>query len=337
MAVVVDGARAAAPSDLRPEGRPLIVLGEIHSGMLQNSGPLTSESVAEMLTAIRDDPVRLWERPIRQAISSPILTGVDCDLPSTGATRRAVGTLATEISVTDGRLLQTSTQARVTLAAQPRRLAWSHYLTRPGVLEVLGSPALEPITAGFLGATVTGSLELGGVCVAVMGRAQASTQLDRRAPLTARRTRMRWTATVVGPGQPATATFAIEDDGLRTLALAVPASVIAQVSGLCESLARHDWILSSVNALVESADIGRRPREAVVRHLRPAIDNLLHTWMPTARLSDDLLPYWHEIDRRSGLSVHWNNLVQRIRDQLALALVERPEGGTMVEVDLRGP
>lgn len=311
---------------VRADSAPLLVLGEIHSGVLQNSRPITPESADEMLSLITDHPVRSWERPIRHAASGQVLTGVDCTLPTTGSARRVIGTVGTELSITGGRLLQASARAEVRSTPELRRLSWSHYLTRPGVLEVSGDFAPAESAQGFLQPSPpVHTLDLAGVCSGVMSRAQSSPMLDRSAPFRAPRTRLRWAALLVAVGGPATARFTIEADGLRTLRITTPADILKHVPALCENVALHDWLLTTVNALVDSADLGRRSQEGVVRHLRPAIDHLLHTWMPTARLPDDVIPFWHEIDRRSGLSVHWETLRQRVRDQLSLAMIERTD------------
>jgi len=321
---------------VRTDSDPLLVLGEIHSGVLQNSRPITPESADEMLSLITDHPVRSWERPIRHAASGQVLTGVDCNLPAAGNARRAIGTVGTEVSVTGGRLLQASARTEIRSATETRRLSWSHYLTRPGVLEVSGDFPAAATATGFLSPSPRSqTLDLGGICSGVMGRAQSSPLLDRITPFKASRTRLRWAALVVTDRRPASAGFMIEADGLRTLSITAPAEVLNHLSALCENVALHDWLLTTVNALVDSADLGRRDQESVVRHLRPAIDHLLHTWMPTARLPDNVIPFWHEIDRRSGLSVHWETLVQRIRDQLALAMIERTDPRQTGLVDVR--
>jgi hypothetical protein len=324
---------------VRPDSGPFLLLGEIHSGVLQNSRPITPESADEMLSLITDYPVRSWERPIRHAASGQVLTGVDCPLPSTGSPRRAIGTVGTEVSITGGQLLQASARTEVHVATESRRLPWSHYLARPGVLEVTGDfPAahVAQTAEGFLAPSQPArTLDLTGICSGLMSRAQSSPLLDRSAPFRAVRSRLRWAALIEVGGRSATAGFTIEADGLRTLRITAPADVLDQLVALCESVALHDWLVTTVSAFVDRADLGQRNQEGVIRQLRPVIDHLLHTWMPTARLTDDVMPFWHEIDRRSGLSMHWDSLVQRVRDQLALAIIERTEPRRTTQTDLR--
>jgi hypothetical protein len=329
------GIESASP-DLRSDSGPLLLFGEVHTGVLQNSRPITPETATELLALIADHPVRRWERPIRHAASGPVLTGVDGALPAVGAARRAIGTLTGELRITGGRLLQSSASAEVRPATQTRRLSWSHYLTRPGVLESFGAASVENLIEGFLNPVLPQqTLDVGGICVGLLGRAQSSPLLDRRAPFKARRTRLRWVASAVPDGTPAGARFMIEADDLRSLSLTAPADVLTQLPALCQTIALHDWLLTTVSALLDSADLGPSRRGGLVRQLQPAIDHLLHLWMPTARLSDPLLTFWHEIDRRSGLTDHWLALVQQIRDQFAIALLEHADLQGVGPLDLR--
>jgi hypothetical protein len=320
MTVALDTRRSALSPAI--ENRPGVLIGEIHTGVLQNSGPITTETSVELLGLTSHQRVRSWERPVRQAASPPVLTGVDCPLPAaSGSVRRAVGTVSAEARVTAGRLLQASARARVVPSAERRRLAWSHYLTRPGTVEVLGDLKPGDVADGFVRRPPqAGTLDLGGVCAGLMGRIQASPALDRGAPFRASRTRLRWTATA---GSGSSVRFAIEPEGLRTLDVVAPGELLGELELLAQDVALHDWLLTAVSALIEQAGIGGRERSAVVAHLRPAVDNLLHAWMPGARLPGGLVPFRDEIERVSGLSRQWETAVDRIRDQLALAVVEQ--------------
>lgn len=65
----------------------------------------------------------------------------------------------------------------------------------------------------------------------------------------------------------------------------------------------------------------------MVRVLRPAVDHLLHLWMPRARVAQDLAPLWDALEERPGFSRQWHNLVQRVRDQLTLHAIPSPPTG----------
>jgi hypothetical protein len=297
-------------------------LGEIHTGILMSAAGLESHAAAELFAALSFQPTLTWERPIRHAAAPEVLTGVDCLLPSTSGSRsRAVGTVATQVSVTAGRVLQAATHAWVIPADQPRRLSWSHYLASPATVESLGTVPAD-LEDGFLAQdTRQGVLDLAGVCVAVMNRVQHAPGAERRAPFRARRTRLRWAATV-RDGDAADLAYTLEDEDTRTVRIKAPAGLVERVPALCQDLALHDWLLSCVVALVDLAGIGHREHADVVDRLRPAVDHLLHAWMPGARLDEDLAAFWSEVERRTGFSRQWEVTVQRIRDQMTLAAVE---------------
>jgi hypothetical protein len=297
-------------------------IGEIHTGVLMSAAGLESHAAAELFAALSFQPVRTWERPIRHAAAPEVLTGVDCLLPSASGSRgRAVGTVATEVSVTAGRVLQAATHAWVVPADVPRRLSWSHYLAHPATIEALGTVPAD-LGEGFLARdTRPGVLDLAGVCAAVMNRVQHAPGAERRAPFRARRTRLRWVATVRDDDE-AALTYTLEDEDTRTVRITAPAGVVDRVPALCQDLALHDWLLSCVVALVDVAGIGHREHADVVDRLRPAVDHLLHAWMPGARLDEDLAAFWTEVERRTGFSRQWEATVQRIRDQMTLAAVE---------------
>lgn len=299
-----------------------VVLGEIHTGLLQSSTEITSDEARDLLALIPRSPVRTWERPIRHASSPERLTGIDSSLPSaSGTVTRAVGTVATEARITSGRVLQVCSRTTVGEAEHRRRLPWSHYLSRPGTLEAWGNLRLDDLCDGFLRLDPPpGVLDLGGMCAHMMGEVQRSPQLDRPPPFRVSRTRLRWTAAGgTDETSPARLAFVLESPALRTMRITdAPPALVEHLPELCQDVALHDWLLSSVLSLVDLARIGERERLAVLEHLRPAVDHLLHAWMPAARLGDDLRAFWDEIERRSGLERQWGTVVRRIRDQIAL-------------------
>jgi hypothetical protein len=69
--------------------------------------------------------------------------------------------------------------------------------------------------------------------------------------------------------------------------------------------------------------IGTAPDdEGAVHRLRPAIDHLLHLWMPGAALSHDASDIAEELDADLGLTRQWQACVDRIRDFMALRALE---------------
>ena len=93
-----------------------------------------------------------------------------------------------------------------------------------------------------------------------------------------------------------------EDEDTRTVRIKAPAGLVDRIPDLCQDLALHDWLLSCVVSLVDVAGIGHREHADVVDRLRPAVDHLLHAWMPGARLDEDLAAFWTEVERRTGFS-----------------------------------
>jgi hypothetical protein len=109
----------------------------------------------------------------------------------------------------------------------------------------------------------------------------------------------------------------LHDDRLRTLRLTYPGDLIPGVVELCEDLALHDWLLTTLLLIVGRARPDGSPG-LHVPELKVAIDHLLHLWMPAARLDDALIPMWEGMDRRLGFTRQWESLVDRIRDQVAM-------------------
>jgi hypothetical protein len=52
--------------------------------------------------------------------------------------------------------------------------------------------------------------------------------------------------------------------------------------------------------------------------LRPAVDHLLHLWLPMARVDRRLTPLWNSLEDEAGFSRQWQVSVQRVRDHLML-------------------
>ncbi|GAB3965390.1 hypothetical protein [Plantactinospora veratri] len=65
----------------------MLTLGEVHTGLLQNSSSLSLENTAQLLDLLVGQRVRRSERPIAYAVSPDQLTGVDCRLPTRSGSR----------------------------------------------------------------------------------------------------------------------------------------------------------------------------------------------------------------------------------------------------------
>jgi hypothetical protein len=301
----------------------MLTLGEVHTGLLQNSTSVSQARSVQLLALVLGERVRQSTRPIAYAVSPDRLTGVDCLLATVSKARvRGVGTMVSRAAITGGHVLQGSTFTRVVKGEADRRLPWSHYMSRPGVVETMGKAQQEDLANGFTETKpALPNLDLGAVSDRLMDEVQVSMGLDRTPPFRMARTRLRWVVTHTSAPAQTRIHFAIENDTLRTMAIAVDVDDPLSVATLCEDLALHDWLLTTLLELIERSRIGDGSRAHMVDRLRPAIDYLLHLWMPAARVDQAVLPLWESLERRPGFTKQWRALVNRIRDQVAVGTV----------------
>lgn len=305
--------------------QPVLACGEVRTCLLQNSQALPSQAAAGLLRLRAGRRVLQSERPGAYALSPDLLTGVDCQLPTaSGAKVRAVGTVTSRAALTGGRVLQTDAFCTAAADGPDRRRPWGHYLARPGVVEPFGKLPDRDVAAGCLaGPARPGELDLGAVAEHLLRAVLRNPVLDQAVPFRARVTRLRWVALRAPDGaEPSIENFTLAQDGLRTVELRLAGSTgTAAAARLCEDLALHDWLLTTLVRMVERSRLGSVDGRVAVAALRPAVDHLLHLWMPTARVDRLLHPLWEVLEREPGFSRQWQVLVQRIRDQLALLAV----------------
>ncbi|MFE6590003.1 SCO2521 family protein [Streptomyces sp. NPDC057781] len=310
--------------------RAVLACGEVRTCLLPARQALDIRSAAQLLALRADERVLLSERPGLYARSPDTLTGVDCPLPSAnGARIRAVGTVAAHAALTEGRVLQTSAHFRLPATGPDQRRPWGEYLVRPGVVEPLGKLPHEAVAQGVLGGGRHGDLDVGLIADGLLTRLLRHALLDQCPPFRSRPTRLRWVALPAAPGDgPSIERFTLAEDELRTVRLRVPdGSTGADLAALCDDLALHDWLLTTVVRMLDGVRLGGSAAQdatAVVRALRPAVDHLLHLWMPRARVARELAPLWDPLEERPGFSRQWQALVQRIRDQLTLQAIPAP-------------
>lgn len=299
-----------------------LTIGEVHTGLLLTSTAVTSNIMTELLATLPGGSVRTRQRPIRYAWSPEVLTGVDCFAPVTGRREvRLVGTPATRVSLTDGRIVQAGTHATVRRDPTGCRRPWGHYLAQPGVLDVLGAESEENLATGFLDGQVTAAtLDLGAVNLRALAAVQRSKDLDHNPPFRSGRTRLRWSAESAASCQEMT--FTLGADGLRTVRLRTDETDPRALEDFCADLALHDWLLSTLHDIVDRAAAYRRPTAELIGLLRPGIDHLIHAWMPAAHVSRSLIGIWQEFDLSSRFSLQWQKTVERIRDQLSVGIIE---------------
>ncbi|MEU4425140.1 SCO2521 family protein [Actinoplanes sp. NPDC024001] len=307
----------------------VLVLGEVQTAALQHSGSVSRDVAESALGLLPGERVRVSERPIGYAVSPQVLAGVDCRVAGRSGVRlRGVGTLTGRACLIGGRVLQGSVLARIEPAAVSHRQVWSHYLSRPGVVETIGRTDLSAVATAHLAPErrALSTMGMGAFGARIIAEVQGSAVLDRRTPVRARRTVLRWAALIDEEVEGVRIRFTVRDDGLRTVELALGQGEIADVVDLCEDLAMHDWLLTALVSVIEQSQIGVEQPAQSVQRLRPAVDHLLHLWMPAARLGGFALSVWDALEGRPGLSRQWDASVRRIRDQMAMAaaLVNRP-------------
>ncbi|WP_318218495.1 SCO2521 family protein [Streptomyces sp. SCL15-6] len=310
-----------APREVAPG--PVLACGEVRTCLLPTRQALDIRAAAQLLGLRADERVLLSERPNLYARSPDTLTGVDCHLPSAnGARVRAVGTVVARAALTEGRVLQASAHFRVPAAGPDQRRPWGHYLVRPGVVEPLGRLRREAVAQGVLGGGRHGDLDVGLIADGLLTRLLRHPLLDHRPPLRSRPTRLRWAALPAAPGEgPSIERFTLAEDELRTVLLRVPEDTAGgDLAALCDDLALHDWLLTTLVRMLDGIRLGAGPEHgfAVVEALRPAVNHLLHLWMPRARVPQELAALWDPLEERPGFTRQWRTLVQRIRDQLTL-------------------
>ncbi|MCY1144749.1 SCO2521 family protein [Actinoplanes sp. Pm04-4] len=304
----------------------MLTLGEVHTGLLQNSVPLSAERVAKVLRPLSGDQIQHYERPLTRGVTADRPRGVDCRLPAASkANPHVVGTVMWRSTVVGGHLVQGSAYADVVDTGEKRRLPWSHYTASPGRLELLTRADTEDVAQGYLrGATRPDHLDTAAIAAHALDRVQRSALLDRAPSLKTRRTRLRWA--VIGTGtmpQPTTATFRVVSPDLRTVEVRVADDLMPGVIGLCEDLALHDWLLTTVARLLDNTLTTRRYGHVQrTELLRPAVDYFLHLWMPGARVDESLTSVWESLERRPGFTRQWDTSVARIRDQINLTTIE---------------
>lgn len=306
----------------------MLILGEVQTTALRHSGGMPREVAESALALLAGERVRVSERPIGYAASPQTFTGVDCRIVArSGARVRSVGTLMGRACLTGGRVLQGSAAAQVDQVGGGHRRSWSHYLARLGVVEALGRTDVPGMAAAHLLAERSSStMGMGAFCGRLLTEVQGSPVLDQRPPVRARRTVLRWAAIIDERLDGVRVRFTVREDGLRTVRLVMGPAAVGDIVELCEDLALHDWLLTALMSIIEQSQIGVEQPAQSVQRLRPAVDHLLHLWMPGARLGGFALSVWEGLESRPGLSRQWDASVRRVRDQMAMAaaLVNRP-------------
>ncbi|HLS79455.1 MAG TPA: SCO2521 family protein [Nocardia sp.] len=316
------------PGSAARDAEPLIVLGEVRSCLLPTSTALSRPMVQDLLTLVPGRRVPARDRPIPIAQSATTAVGVDCDLAierGNGRDPRAIGTVAVQAVVVGGRILQSSARTEVVVAQQKRRREWSHYLSRVGMVEVVTRTAPDiahRLAEGYLaGETPAHTLDLASICERLLARVRRDTRLDRRPPLLAPPTRLRWIARVGEVDEPRLAMHLVNDT-VRTARVLVPdAALLPEVRRFCEDLAVHDWLLTTTAAAVQESDRFPSGSAESVEALTPVLTELAHLWMPGAHLGEPVRSLWAQLQREPGFTNQWNAYIGHIRDRTSVAML----------------
>jgi hypothetical protein len=318
----------------------MLVLGEIHTGLLPNSRPLSPEEARVALALAVGEGVTQWSRPIPHTASPTLLHGVDCKLalgPRPGRRHtdaggdngsvRVVGTVNSRAVLTGGHLLQGSSWTVIEFLDRPRRLPWSHYLAHPGTLFPIGGPSTDRLAQGFLRAEASpdrrGLLDSGAIARHSMREVLKRPTLDRQPPIRTGTTRLRWAAVVDAAAERAVG-FRLVDGERRRLSVVSGPVEASAVAAACEDLAVHDWLLTAVAARVSRARIGE-DRRHTLQVLQPVVDHVTHLWAPGARTVKDLRFLWETLEDAPGLTHQWTTMTTRVREQVSFGAAEIAE------------
>jgi hypothetical protein len=304
----------------------MLIIGEIRTSLLRNSNRLNRPAVAELLGFKPGKRVLASDRPVNRSVSADVMVGVDCRLATLPPARaRGIGTVASHAVVTGGLVLQSSARARLERAAVSHRLAWSHYAGRHGVVEVISKAEMVQVARGHRTAEPDGAtLDLGAISEHLMVLVQQRSQLDYQTVVRARPTRVRWSAIECDQARPSV-WLHVDSDVLRTVELTVPADLLGMAERFCEDIALHDWLITTLGGVIDQVDQEMATGADPIKTLAPAVERLVHLWMPGAHVDLPMRCLWDALEERPGFSLQWNAQVARIRDLIALRTLEALE------------
>uniref|UniRef100_UPI0024541E1A SCO2521 family protein n=1 Tax=Nocardia wallacei TaxID=480035 RepID=UPI0024541E1A len=297
-------------------------------GVGPRARPPPGAAAGELLALMPGRAVRWRERPGTLAVSPTTAVGIDCDLTLGEQVARVVGTVATNVVLAGGRVLQSSARTRVVRAEERRRQTWSHYVSQKGVAEVISriperATAGAGLADGYLDGPGGGDiLDLASISERLLARIRADARLDQSPPVRAGTTRLRWAARVGGATAP-TAALHLDDDVVRSIRLTVRADTdLDAAQRFCEDLAAHDWLLTVLAGALDEADRFASHSRDRMDILAPVLEHLTGLWMPGAHTPAALRTLWKELQTEPGFSRQWNTLVSRLRDSIAVATLD---------------
>jgi hypothetical protein len=306
---------------------PLAVLGEICTCLLPSRNVLDASASAELLGAVLPGkPVTSRERPVPLAISPDRLKGVDCNLiPASGKHVHVVGTVASRTVLIGGRILQSSSRTVVLRSPEKTRQPWSHYLNRPGTVETvsrLGAGAAGLLADGHLRCYGHDQLDLTSISERMATFARVDPRLDQNMPFHAATTRLRWAAEVsTQPDQLPCFSFRLDGETERSVRLTLGPGDIPAAQRLCEDLACHDWLLTTIGhaaGYFGTVDV----TDMVLDQLAPMLDQLVPLWMPGAHAAPRLRQLWAGLEADPGFTRQWTARIGQLRDRMTAATLQ---------------
>ncbi|MFD0633963.1 SCO2521 family protein [Catenulispora yoronensis] len=262
-------------------------------------------------------PVSRVERPVHRAVSADLLTGVDCGLHVLRHGRgRAIGTVLSHAIVTGGRVLQGSAYVTLLPAASRERQAWRHYLRRPGVAEIIGSPDPDNVLDGFLDDQPPArGLDLASISDRIVEDVQQSSVLDHGTALRASATTTRWAASLRPDSTLAVGIVKSHMTNAHVIRLRGHPDDLPTLLRFCEEFALHEWLLATVRDVVVV-----RAEHAVAQDRDPldsllfALNQLMPLWMPPRYLNARIKELWDGLERRTHYELVFLRATERVRD-----------------------
>jgi hypothetical protein len=302
----------------------VLIVGEVDTGLLRGRDPSSGDDGRRLVDLVAGERVLISTRPRGHVRSPERPVGVDCPLGAAGSSRRVrgIGTVLQRAAITDGQVVQGWAYATIVAEGTGARRPWSHYLARPGFIEASGRVRWDELADAFAAPRPDqAALDVGAIARRVTAEVQAATRSGRTVALRAARSQLRWVAQV----RPAATDLVdvhlnVYDRRLRLLRFGTAQATAGRIAAACADLALHDWLVTTLIESVRKASIGVESRAETLDRLRPAIDHLLHLWMPAAGGDDFAEQLWAVLDRRAGLSRQWDSLVHRIRDQVSVGV-----------------
>ncbi|MEU4237655.1 SCO2521 family protein [Actinoplanes sp. NPDC026619] len=297
----------------------------MQTGLLRGGGPVPGDIAGTLVDLVAGEAVRISERPRSHVRAPDKPVGVDCPLGLPGPSRRVrgIGTAWQRAAIIDGHVVQGSAYATIERAEGSARRPWSHYLSRPGVIESVGRTRWNELAEAFCAPQqAADALDMGGIARQAADRVQRNSRAAGRPALRTARTSLRWVV-LIEPCDPSPVgiRFAVHGDELRVLSLTAAEASPSRLATVAEDLALHDWLITVLLEVTRKAAIGVLPREEVIARLLPAIDYLLHLWLPRSDDDEIARVLWGVLEGRVGFSRQWNTLVNRVRDQVAAGAV----------------